>query len=150
MSKKLYGLFFYKLQITSFYSILERISGVFLLFLFYLFFLGQISINSFFFNLNVYFIYLVYLLFFFFLSFHVFNGFRIFFLYIYNLYSLKKSTLQLSITYLFPFLTRNSLVIFLFNFISKLKGYFFNSLIFNISVIFFFYFVFVFLFSIYF
>lgn len=108
MLRKLYGLFIYKLQMTSYFSIMERVSGFLLLSVVYYFFVAEIFANSFFIkfsfeNLGLLFM----LLMIFFFAFHIVNGLRIYILSIYYYITLKKQPLTLETLYSFSILEKN-------------------------------------------
>jgi succinate dehydrogenase/fumarate reductase cytochrome b subunit len=115
MLKKLYGLFIYKLQYTSFFSIIERVSGFFLLFVLYYFFLQEIFFNFFFYN--EFFIKILYylsllfgLIFLFYFSFHFLTGIRIYITALYYNYNLNRKPLNLNFLYSLKLIEKNGKV----------------------------------------
>ena len=96
MLKHLHGLFFYKLQFTSFFSILQRISGFFLIFLMLFSFFFSIFLGFFFFFTSVFRFFIVFalvlwFLFFFYFTFHLISGLRIYYLssFYFNVFNTK-------------------------------------------------------------
>jgi len=124
MLKKLYGLFIYKLQMTSYFSIMERVSGFLLLSVLYYFFVAEIFANSFFFNLNMETLgLLIVLLIIFFFSFHLVNGLRIYIMSIYYYINLKKQPLTLDTLYSFSILEKSKFYKFILNNLKHLLNY---------------------------
>jgi succinate dehydrogenase/fumarate reductase cytochrome b subunit len=151
MLKKLYGIFIYKLQTTSFFSIMERISGFLLLCVLYYFFLAEVLINSFFFTYNLNFFFLIISFFtLFFLSFHVVNGIRIYVMSLYYYINLKKKPLILETLYSFLLIENNKffkfLLLFIKNIIFMVKSLFLKSNYSFLLLIFLFYFILIFIF----
>lgn len=124
MLKKLYGLFIYKLQMTSYFSIMERVSGFLLLGVLYYFFLAEIFANTFFvsFNFNSFFL-LISLLIIFFLSFHIVNGLRIYVMSIYYYINLKKQPLTLDTLYSLSIVEKNKFFKIVLNGLKNLLNY---------------------------
>lgn len=124
MLKKLYGLFIYKLQMTSYFSIMERVSGFLLLGVLYYFFIAEIFANTFFvsFNFNSFFL-LISLLIVFFLAFHVVNGLRIYVMSIYYYINLKKQPLTLDTLYSLSIVEKNKFLKMLLNSLKNLLNY---------------------------
>lgn len=127
MIRKLYGLFIYKLQYTSFFSIMERVSGFLLIFSIYYFFLQEILLNYFFYNSTlvnflqgVSVLLLILILYYF--SFHTLTGLRIYLTSLYYSYILKKKPLTLNLLYSFQLIEKNSYVKFLINFLLNVKN----------------------------
>ena len=96
MLKHLHGLFFYKLQFTSFFSILQRISGFFLIFLIFFSFFFSIFLGFFSFFILVPRFFIVFalvssFLFFFYFIFHLISGLRIYYLssFYFNVFNTK-------------------------------------------------------------
>ncbi len=102
MLRKLYGLFIYKLQMTSYFSIMERVSGFLLLSVVYYFFVAEIFANSFFIKFSFeglgLIIMLLIIFFFFFL---LVNGLRIYIFFFFFFLILKKKPLMLETLYFF-------------------------------------------------
>lgn len=123
MLKKLYGLFIYKLQYTSFFSIMQRVSGFLLLIVLYYFFLQEVLLNSFFyFNWNFYVkffsnIFLFIIIFYF--VFHLLNGLRIYIASLYYNYSLQKKALNLNLLYSLRIVEKN---VFIKSFLNLIIG----------------------------
>ena len=149
MLRKLYGLFIYKLQNTSFFSIMQRVSGFLLLFMCYYFFLQffffeNFLFTSFIFYLNFFLTFIVFLYF----SIHFLNGLRIFATSLFYSYSLKKQGLGLDIFYALNLLFKeNKILVLLKYFLNNLKNilvksnFFFMITIFFFFIFFFFFFV---------
>jgi succinate dehydrogenase/fumarate reductase cytochrome b subunit len=117
MLRKLYGLFIYKLQYTSFFSIMQRVSGFLLLVVLYYFFLQEIFLNSFFYSsLSSYFYYFsffILLIIVFYFSIHFLNGMRIYFTSLYYNYNLQKKPLSLNLLYSLRIVENNKVIKFL-------------------------------------
>lgn len=114
MLKKLYGLFIYRLQATSFFSIMERVSGFVLLVVLYYFFMAEFILNTSFNNylikiLNNFSV-LILLLMSFFFVFHLVNGLRIYTMSFYYYINLKKKSMLLENFYSFLLLEKNIFV----------------------------------------
>jgi succinate dehydrogenase/fumarate reductase cytochrome b subunit len=125
MLKKLYGLFIYRLQMTSYFSIMERVSGFVLLALFYYFLLLQFSfLNVSYSNFFYYLTLLVFLIVLFFLSFHIVNGFRIYLMSIYYYVNLKKQPLVLNTMYSLEILEKNNILKKLLSFFKGILNFF--------------------------
>ena len=122
--RKLYGLFIYKLQYTSFFSIMQRFSAFLVLFMFYVFFLGVVFLNNFInYNSFYYFFYFVLLfIFIFYFVFHFINGLRIYLVSLYYNYNLEKNALILDLLYILKLIEKN-------NFIKNIVKVFINFII---------------------
>lgn len=124
MLRKLYGLFIYKLQMTSYFSIMERVSGFLLLSVVYYFFVAEIFANSFFIKFSFEGLGLIIiLLIIFFFSFHMVNGLRIYILSLYYYITLKKQPLTLETLYSFSILEKNKFFKLIINNIKSLFNY---------------------------
>lgn len=154
MLKKLYGLFIYRLQATSFFSIMERLSGFILLFALYYFFVAEFIFNTTSSSIGSYLVYVlenfslfIVLLVFFFFIFHIINGLRIYLMSFYFYINLKKKPMLLENFYSFILLEKRSIIKVLllkvkqvFNF---LKTFTIKSNLSFIFIIFCFYFFFI-------
>ena len=110
--RKLYGLFIYKLQYTSFFSIMQRFSAFLVLFMFYVFFLGVVFLNNFI-NYNSFynFFYFVLLfIFIFYFVFHFINGLRIYLVSLYYNYNLEKNALILDSLYILKLMEKSNFI----------------------------------------
>lgn len=127
MNKNLYGLFFYKLQYTSFFSIMQRVSGFFLIFAIFLSFFFNVFNYTFFFNFSFNYLFLFkifsFLILFFFI-YHFINGLRIYYMSSYYFHSFSNRIIGVN----------NDIYAFLINyynnlFLSKSNIGIFNNLI---------------------
>lgn len=156
MIRKLYGLFIYKLQYTSFFSIMERVTGFLLIFGIYYFFLQEIVLNYFFYNNALYNIFqgislLMLILILYYFSFHLIAGIRIYLTSLYYSYSLKKKPLSLNLLYSFKLIEKNSISKLLISFLLNAKEFINNAFVksnsfFLLAIFAFFFFVLMFLF----
>jgi succinate dehydrogenase/fumarate reductase cytochrome b subunit len=128
MLKKLYGLFIYKLQYTSFFSIMQRVSGFLLLFVLYYFFLQEIFLNFFFYNeffikILSYFFFILLFIFLFYFCFHFVNGLRIYFTSLYYDYNLNKKYLNLNLLYSLKLIEKNNFFKLIINILIKINEF---------------------------
>jgi succinate dehydrogenase/fumarate reductase cytochrome b subunit len=132
MFKKLYGLFIYKLQYTSFFSIMQRLSGFILIFSLYYFFLQEVITSKFNYNNNSFFrliFFSLLILFLYYFIFHILVGLRIYLISLYYKYNLNKKLLNLNLIYSIKLIEKNRIYKYIINSISFVRIEFQNFLI---------------------